>query len=144
MSLSWTAEPKLPLWDADKQALVGGEAPGVFDSRYKDLTVGDTVPGEWWKIQDGDEVVGYGWLEVVWGDAEVLLATASAARGKGVGSFALTQLDREAKSRGLNYLYNVVRSTHPQAAHITAWLEKRGFRSSEDGALRRRVGTTPG
>jgi N-acetylglutamate synthase-like GNAT family acetyltransferase len=80
--------------------------------------------------------VGYGWLEVVWGDGEVLFATAPAAREKGVASFVLEKLSEEARSRGLRYLYNTVRVTHPEKDRLTAWLTKRGFKPAEDGSLR--------
>ncbi|MGE0709321.1 MAG: GNAT family N-acetyltransferase [Planctomycetota bacterium] len=142
MSLSWIAEPKLPTWDEAKRRIVGEAPAGIFDARYKALGVGETVPGEWWRVERDGEVVGFGWLELVWGDAEILLATAPGARGAGVGGFALERLEEEAGRRGLNYLYNVVRPTHPDGEQVTAWLVKRGFTASEDGALRRRVGAT--
>lgn len=140
MSLSWIREPALPRWDEDKARVVGGAPAGVFDARYAKLGAGDTVPGEWWRVEREGEVVGYGWLEIVWGDAEILLATAEDARRSGVGAFILEQLEEEARRRGVNYLYNVVRTTHPEAAQVSAWLQKNGFKASEDGALRRRVG----
>lgn len=140
MSLSWIREPALPRWDEDKARVVGGVPAGVFDARYGELSAGDTVPGEWWRVEREGQVVGYGWLEIVWGDAEILLATAEDARRSGVGAFVLEQLEEEARRRGVNYLYNVVRTTHPEAEPVSAWLQKNGFKASEDGALRRRVG----
>jgi len=133
MELSWTAESAPARWDEDKARIVGAEAPGVFDSRYADATLGAVVPGKWWRALEGDQVVGFGWMDVSWGDAEILLATAREARGRGVGSFVLEQLKQEAHERGLNYLTNVVRATHPERERITQWLEKRGFASGEDG-----------
>ena len=64
-------------------------------------------------MEDGDRVVGYGWLDDVWGDAEILLAVEERARGTGAGAFALARLEEEAAARGLNYVVNVVRDTHP-------------------------------
>ena len=55
----------------------------------------------------------------------------------------LPELEREATARGLNYLYNLVRSTHPRASEVTAWLAKRGFHASEDGRLLRRTTRGP-
>jgi N-acetylglutamate synthase-like GNAT family acetyltransferase len=136
MSLSWTRE-RSPIWDADKIRIVGEAKAGIFDTRYGELAEGAPVPGEWWRVERDGQAVGYGWLEVVWGDAEILLATAADARGQGVGAFALENLEREAKQRGLNYLYNVVRPTHPEAEGVTAWLTKRGFKATEDGRLLR-------
>ena len=79
-------------------------------------------------------------MDTTWGDAEILLAVAPGRQGKGVGSFILDHLDREASARGLNYMYNVVRTSHPDREGITAWLGKRGFaRSHDDNLLRRPV-----
>src|SRR4051812_29710355 len=81
--------------------------------------------------RDG-RVVGYGWLDDVWGDAEVLLAVDEGERGSGVGSFVMAQLEQEAAARGLNYVVNVVRDSHPARDAVTAWLEQRGFAAAED------------
>jgi N-acetylglutamate synthase-like GNAT family acetyltransferase len=122
-------------WDDEKKRVV--DAPsGIFDRRYSELSKDDIVPGEWWRVEDDGKIVGYGWLDIVWGDAEILLATAPEARGRGVGSFILREIENVARQHGVNYLYNVVRPTHPDAARVTAWLEKRGFTASEDGTLR--------
>ena len=126
-------------WDADKKRIVGDALAGIFDRRYTELAIGDIVPCEWWRVEDDGIVVGYGWLDIVWGDAEMLLATAPESRGHGVGTFILTALEKEARGHGVNYLYNVVRTTHPDASRVTAWLEKRGFKASEDGSLRLNV-----
>jgi N-acetylglutamate synthase-like GNAT family acetyltransferase len=57
-----------------------------------------------------------------------------------VGTFILNQLEREAATRGLNYLYNVVATTHPDRDGTAKWLAKRGFEPSHDEeSLRRRV-----
>lgn len=140
MGLEWIQEKGLPTWDADKVRIVGGAPTGVFDTRYGDLGEGETVPGQWWRVERDGAVVGYGWLELVWGDAEILLATAPDARGEGVGAFVLEHLEAEARARGLNYLTNIVRPTHPQREQVAAWLTKRGFKASEDGRLVKRVG----
>ena len=140
MALEWIQEKGLPAWDADKVRIVGGAPAGVFDTRYGELTQGATVPGQWWRVERDGAVVGYGWLQLVWGDAEILLATAQDVQGQGVGAFLLERLEEEARVRGLNYLTNVVRSTHPEGERVTAWLTKRGFKASEDGRLVKRVG----
>jgi len=138
----WISEGQPAHWDADKKRIVGSEAPGVFDSRYADRREGDVVPGRWWRCEEQDgKVIGYGWMDVVWGDAEVLLAVSREARGRGVGSFLMEQLEREAFEHGMQYVTNVVRPTHPEKARIVAWLEKRGFHSGEDGRHFRSVPT---
>ncbi|HEY8432163.1 MAG TPA: GNAT family N-acetyltransferase [Sandaracinaceae bacterium] len=138
MTLAWIPESPA-IWDEGKRRIVGGAPPGVFDSRYAALPLGALVPGEWWRVEDQGRTVGYGWLDVNWGDAEILLATDVEARGRGVGSFILSKLEAEAAARGLNYLTNVVRPTHPDAERVTAWLTARGFTPSVDGRLLRAV-----
>lgn len=140
-----TAEPAMqwihenpPHWDDDKATIVGGVPSGVFQvGPYGD---GDLLAGEWWRVERDGAVVGYGWMDCTWGDAEILLAVAPDARGGGVGSFILDRLEREASTRGLNYLYNVVRETHPERDAVSRWLGARGFaRSHDDESLRRAV-----
>jgi len=138
VSLRWIRDNPAR-WDVHKAKIVGGAPVGVFDTRYRACREGDLIPCEWWRVERDGEVVGFGWLDVVWGDAEILLATDPEAAGSGVGGFILEQLEAEASSRGLRYLYNVVRPTHPRAAEVTRWLEKRGFHASEDGRLTRGV-----
>ncbi|HJK91687.1 MAG TPA: GNAT family N-acetyltransferase [Polyangiaceae bacterium LLY-WYZ-15_(1-7)] len=131
--LRWVREDQPARWDGEKKRIVGGEAEGVFDDRYRECVEGDVIPGRWWRVERDGKVVGYGWMDVIWGDAEILLATAPDARGQGVGSFTLERLKDEAYQRGLRYLTNVVRPTHPEKDRIVAWLEKRGFASGSDG-----------
>ena len=135
MSLSWIHENP-PRWDASKSAIVGKAEPGIF--KPGKLAEGDLVPGEWWRVEADGKAVGYGWMECVWGDAEILLAVEPGHRGRGVGTFILDRLEREAAERGLNYLFNVVQPTHPDPEGITRWLEARGFEAAHD-RLRRRV-----
>lgn len=137
MALRWVHEYPA-VWDADKARIVGGEERGVFAVAGK--KPGEIVPGEWWRVEDGGETVGYGWLEHTWGDAEILLAVASGHRRRGVGGFILDRLDDEAAKRGIHYLCNVVPERHPDPEGLTRWLESRGFgRSHEDRSLRRKV-----
>lgn len=138
MALTWVRE-RAAVWDADKKRIVGDAPKGVFDARYRELAPGAPVPGEWWHVEDAGKVVGFGWLEVVWGDAEVLFAVEPKAREKGVGKFVVEKLGGEAKSRGLRYMYNTVRPTHPEADRLAAWLAKRGFKAMDDGSMRAMV-----
>lgn len=141
MALQWIDENPA-YWDDDKVRIIGGAASGIFDVRFHRCSVGELLPGSWWRVEDDGSVVGYGWLDVVWGDAEILLATDGAARGNGVGSFIIQQLEREARQRGLNYLYNLIRPTHPERERLAAWLQKRGFEESDDGTLFRTIART--
>ena len=135
MSFEWIHENP-PCWDETKQRIVGGVPAGIFAAARREN--GEMLPGEWWRAEQDGEVVGYGWMDCIWGDAEVLLAVDPDRRSHGAGTFILDRLAAEASSRGLNYLYNVVRPTHPDRAGITSWLNKRGFtRSHDEETLRR-------
>jgi GNAT superfamily N-acetyltransferase len=137
--LSWSHEPN-PTWDADKQRVIGSAPPGALDLSYVD---GAALPGDWWAARTTEgAVVGYGWLDATWGgDAEILLAVDASAQRQGVGSFVIERLEDEAAHRGLNYVYNTVRDTHPQRDDLHDWLAVRGYRGSNaDTTLRKRVG----
>ena len=141
MSLAWIHEDP-PKWDAPKARIIGGAPRGAFaHAGHRD---GDLLPGEWWRAEDGGAVVGYGWMDTTWGDAEVLLAVDATSQGRGVGSFILDRLEVEASQRGLNYLYNAVRDTHPERSRISRWLQDHEFEESGDGLLRRRVRSRSG
>ena len=137
MSLVWMHESP-PHWDETKDAIIGGAPQGIFNlTNYR---VGDVIPGDWWRVEDDGSVVGYGWMDANWGDAEILLAVEPQTQKRGIGTFILDHLEREAAKRGLNYLYNVVTPAHPDRDGISKWLGGRGFaRSHDDESLRRRV-----
>lgn len=138
MELRWSKE-QLPRWDAGKREVFGVDAPETFGLGAP--AEGDVLADEWWRAEDGDETVGYGRLDSVWGDAEILLAVAPARRGTGVGKFVLSQLEKEAEKRGLNYLYNTVRETNPERAKVAEWLRRQGFTDRDNGELHKRVAT---
>jgi GNAT superfamily N-acetyltransferase len=135
-ALHWTRE-EAPRWDADKQELFGpaelaatGLAPPV---------PGAPLADEWWHVTDAaGQVVGYGWLDAEWGNAEITFLVAASRRGEGIGEYIVDRLEAEAAARGFNYIYNVVPATSPSAAWVTSWLTERGF-TAGDGDLRRRV-----
>jgi GNAT superfamily N-acetyltransferase len=138
MSLAWFHEDT-PQWDAGKAEVVGKTPAGVFD--WSPPAIGELVPGEWFRVEDGGSLAGYGWMDCSWGDAEVSLAVRPECRNRGVGAFIMKKLDAEAAARGVNYLYNTVRKTHPDAPAVTAWLTRLGFEPSGEGLLKRRVGS---
>lgn len=142
MSLDWIRENPAR-WDADKARVVGGARAGVFDERYRALSLGALVPGEWWRLERDGKVIAFGWLDTVFGDAEILLMVDPAVRAEGVGTFVLDRLEDEARALGLNYIYNIVRPTHPSGAELSAWLEKRGFTKQDDGRLVRAAARPP-
>lgn len=138
MALQWIRE-HLARWDDAKREIIGGATAGIFDSRYADLPDGSPLSGEWWRVEDDGRTVGFGWLDAVWGDAEILLAVHADEQERGVGAFVLDRLADEAAARGLNYIYNVVRPTHPDGGSLSRWLEARGFALQPDGRLTRRA-----
>ena len=137
--MEWIHEDA-PEWDEDKDAIVGGAPDGVF--RLENYRKGGVIPGEWWRVEDRGSVVGYGWMDATWGDAQILLAVAPKQQGRGVGEFILEHLELEAAGHGLNYLYNVVAPSHPERESVSNWLRSRGFEPAhDDESLRRRVRT---
>lgn len=137
MGLRYVHE-KSARWDANKARIIGKAPAHTFGSGWeRERDEGEMLPGDWWRFEDGGETVGYGWMDVNWGDAEILLATAPDARGQGVGSFILETLAAQARARGLNYMHNVLSPKHPRFDEVAAWLKKRGFSSGEDDTLLR-------
>ncbi|MGY1808620.1 GNAT family N-acetyltransferase [Blastococcus sp. SYSU D00669] len=135
-TLTWVEDDD-PRWDPDRERVFAGVPEAVFRSAGR--TRGERLAGDWWRAESDGRVVGYGWLDDVWGDAEILLAVEESARGTGVGAFVLARLEEEAAARGLNYVVNVVRETHPDREAVTAWFVARGFRGTDDGRLRKHV-----
>ncbi len=139
MTLTWTHENP-PQWDATKQGQIGALAPGSLGvDKLSRFSVGDLLPGDWWRVEAEDEVVGYGWMDSTWGDAEILLVVDPGHQGKGVGTFILAKLEEEARTRGFFYIYNVLPTQHPDAEGVASWLGKRNFSAHADGSLRRSV-----
>lgn len=136
MPLSWKHESPA-LWDAPKEAVLGAAPAGSLPDY--DVATGTTAPGDWWRVEREGEVVGYGWMDVVWGDAEILLAVRPEEQGSGVGTYILERLEEEARRRGLNHIYNTVRPTHPERQKIMGWLSRRGFAGRGDHEQLRRV-----
>ncbi|MGD9531461.1 DUF6158 family protein [Pseudonocardia sp.] len=123
-------------WNAAKAAVFGDLDPALFGIHAEaDAPLGD----EWWRVEDGTGVVGYGRLDESWGDAEILLVVAPGSHGSGVGTFILDRLEHEAAARDLNYVYNVVPDGHPARVRTASWLRDHGFTENADGELRKRV-----
>jgi len=142
MALKWVREHRAR-WDAGKRDIIGSAPAGVFDARYVDQADGAPLSGDWWRVEDDGKTVAFGWLDAVWGDAEILLSVHADEQERGVGAFVLDRLAEEAAARGLNYVYNVVRPSHPDGGSLTRWLEARGFALQPDGRLTRRAETPP-
>ena len=136
MTLAWIKQDA-PRWDADKRRVFGdAELASVgLERPVDDAAIAD----EWWAVTRDGEIVGYGWLDSEWGDAEISFVVAPVARGVGIGGYVVDHLTAEAASRGLRYLYNVVPDSHPDPAWMTRWLTDQGFHPGTDGSLRRTV-----
>ena len=137
-SLTWVHESPA-YWGEEKARIVGAASAGTFDRSVVDRSQGEVLPNDWWRVEQDGKTIGYGWMDVTWGDAEILLAVDPEHRQQGVGSYILEQLEEEARARGLHYLHNAVNAEHPDHAEVTAWLESRHFTASEDGSLARGV-----
>ena len=138
--LTWVHE-RDPRWDADRQRVFATVPEGVFRSASR--RPGERLESDWWRVERDGRVVGYGWLDDVWGDAEILLAVEQESRGSGVGGFVLEHLEQEAAARGLNYVVNVVRETHPDREQVAGWFTAHGFSGTDDGRLRKQVDYHP-
>ena len=125
-------------WDADKLRVLGDLPPKLFG--FGSPVDGDALGDEWWRVEDGGRVVGYGRLDDTWGDAEILVLVGPEQRQSGIGAFILDRLEHEAASRHLNYIYNVVPDGHPDPEAVTGFLAGRGFTANDVGELRKRVG----
>ena len=86
MPLSWIHE-ETPRWDDAKSTIVGGSPEGALPPRA--FAAGDLAPGEWFRVEENGRVVGYGWMDCIWGDAEVLLAVDPSRQRCGIGGFIL-------------------------------------------------------
>jgi len=135
---SWHAEHRPTRLDEAKKAFFEAIPDGTVDLR----PAGDLLPGDWWRLEEEGKVVGYGWMDVTWGDAQILLAVAPGAQRKGYGAQILDHLEAEAKKQGLRYLFNTIPAGHPDVEGARGFLEANGFEGSGlDGMLlRRKVG----
>jgi GNAT superfamily N-acetyltransferase len=115
--LRWVKDDD-PRWDADRERVFAGLGADVFPGVVRQE--GKHLASDWWRVEDGERVVGYGWLDDVWGDAEILLVVEERARGGGAGAFALAHLEGEAAARGLNYGSSGTGSPAPTTAGSTS------------------------
>ena len=72
MGFLWIRE--LPAhMDESKLAVLRAAGEGVFHAaRSPRLAL---LPGDWWRVTDGKKILGYGWMDTSWGDAEILLGS---------------------------------------------------------------------
>jgi GNAT superfamily N-acetyltransferase len=136
MALLWIREIPAHM-DELKQGVLRAAGEGVFSvARVPRMAL---LPGDWWRATDGKKILGYGWMDTSWGDAEILLAVDPTAQRAGVGKFILDRLEMEARERGLNRLYNVIPARHPEPEKLKAWLMKHGFVQAGEGSLLQRA-----
>ncbi len=136
-TLRWQRE-NAPCWDTAKDRAFGDtELASVGMTRAR---LGTAIADEWWCVTADDGiVVGFGWLDSEWGDAQISFLVLPEVRGAAIGDFILGRLEHEAATRGLNYIYNEIPAGHPDPAWMRAWLVAHGFDEAGDGTLRRRV-----
>lgn len=142
MDFRWIREQD-PRWDEHKRAAFGAEGFGA--RAFGPPKPGDALGDQWWQVLDGDgaeeRVVGFGRLDSMWGDAEILVGVLPEHRRRGLGGWILRQLEREASAEGLNYLYNRVDPAQPDAEGVSAWLAASGFAEGIEGEWRKRIGS---
>lgn len=136
MDLTWTPDSS-PRWDAHRRRVVG-----AWPASFPELTKahdGAPLPGRWWAAERDGVPVGFGWMDVTWGDAEVWVAVSPEARREGIGSFIMDHLVQEARRQGLRYVYNRIPPKHAEPSKLVSWLERRSFGLSGDGLFKRLV-----
>src|SRR3954454_12029208 len=89
-----------PRWDDDRRRVFASVPEGVFGTVARQP--GEPLSSDWWRVERDGRVVGYGWLDDVWGDAEILLAVDEGERRAGVGSVVMAPPERGAAARGWN------------------------------------------
>ena len=94
--LQWIHET-VAQWDADKARIVGGAPRGSLPEGIDAQGEGELLPDDWWRVEHEGRTVGYGRMDVTWGDAEILLVVEPQAQHRGVGSFILENLEAEAQ-----------------------------------------------
>jgi GNAT superfamily N-acetyltransferase len=136
---TWHAEPNPARYDDAKRAFFSALPPGAVHVQ----PAGDLLPGRWWRLDDDQgHTVAYGWMDVTWGDAQILLAVHPDHQREGHGAVVLDHLADEAHKAGLSYLFNTIPADHPAPDAARAFLTANGFVASGlDGTLlRRKVG----
>lgn len=134
---NWRPEPQPVPYDDVKKAFFSSLQPGVVRVN----PAGSYLPGTWWKLEESGATLGYGWMDVTWGDAQILLAVAPDARRGGHGKTILQKLEHEAHEAGLAYMFNTIPSDHPDPDGVRAFLTENGFEASglDSNMLRKRV-----
>ena len=136
-SLTWVKDDD-PRWDADRERVFATVGPGVFPGRAASRGSGCPVTGGGSRTTAGSSATAGSTTSGA--TRRSCSRSRRAARGTGAGAFALARLEEEAAARGLNYVVNVVRDTHPDRDAVTAWFLAHGFTGTDDGRLRKQVG----
>ncbi|GEM_PF-5388488 len=120
----WIKEDKA-IWNENKARIIGSN----IGSFFLDFPVqSDILPGEWFNLTDENgEIVGYGWINVSEGDAEISVAIDGKYQGRGYGSQIIDNLYREVESLGFEEIIVVVRQENPNASDVVKWAYKNGY-----------------
>ena len=111
MSYHWHKEES-PRWDADKQRIFGAAELAAAGCPPRRRARRSRTSGGG-SLDDSGTVVGYGWLDSEWGDAQISFLVSGGRAGRGHRRFVVDRLEDEARRRGFNYIYNVVPASHP-------------------------------
>ncbi len=122
--LTWVHEPDAR-WDEDKRRIFSAIDELIF--AWPDSPEGSALAGSWWRLELDGAAVGYGWMSLVWGEAEIQGVIDPIARTLGLGEEMLHQLILEAGDRGATRVFTTLREEHPRRERVAQWLASRGF-----------------
>lgn len=120
----WIKEEE-PVWDSDKEDIIDCAPQGSFNMGPKS---NGTISGDWWKLVENKRVIGYGWISMISGDAELLIAVRKSEQHKGYGNIILENLEMEASKLKHNKVVAIIQSENINAVNIIYWLDRKGFR----------------
>lgn len=122
--MCWIKEEK-PLWDRNKIKIIGSNI-GCFV--ISDIQEGDKLEGKWFKLTDKyGQIVGYGWIDIIGGEAEISVAVDKKYKGNGYGTQIINNLYTEIKKLGFDEVIAVVREENSNAEDVIRWVYKNGY-----------------
>jgi ribosomal protein S18 acetylase RimI-like enzyme len=121
--MDWIQEQPA-LWDETKQNILGANK-GAFDIEH--TQVGGELDGVWFKLIDNNEIIGYGWIDLAYGNPEISIAVDSHKRFSGYGNTILRNLEEKALALGFSEVECIVRRKNADAINAIKWFHRNGF-----------------
>ena len=121
-----TSFRRRPAVDADAQAIadlvaaLDVELLGASDYSLSELESEwrDVDPGDRWVVVDGDEIVGYGTVDVHSEHGQTDGYVHPRAFGRGVGALLVAELEQELAARGVTRIQNAALVVDTRAHHL--------------------------